>query len=537
MKLWSAYAPILHSGPNEITFAVDNVKPGDDRFPTFPIEARVEGLTKRALCAASHAPRFPVVADNGHHALLSAVHLAFSRHLPLAITPDTIWLTIAQGFAQHIANHAEELRPQLVRHEGKTRLNATVFSLEREDWEHAAEQWAEQIETHIPPDLHNTLLCDFSSTTPTIRVASQIVMMEAFRPYFDYLMVCICGIPQITLHGTVEDWRVIRSRVERLAQFQLDWWTDRLLPLCDAFIATAEGRPARKFWQQIYKPENAYGGEQITGWVADLFPYILDVAASPKRRNPLLAKPRQEITTQDGLRAERFPTGLSTAPVTLEIQELMNKKLALQFLGGFFGVTQNPQTGCLQPEIGWGVQEQDAFTALLEALAQDHSLAPHANPLLFDKMEFGIEGMSGEMFRMLDHFDGGVLFADTTHPWKLRSCRDYTLHRIVGGRECTCFLDLEDGRKIGYVSVGMWGVSETGVRTWKDEFWIVTGRLKPGFDVLDTHPAEVFPPESITVIAKSLAQFFERVVAADGHYYFDSPNFIPDASSVMYEWG
>jgi len=42
----------------------------------------------------------------------------------------------------------------------------------------------------------------FQHTTPPIRTASQMVMMEAFHPYFEYVSVSICGIPQITLYGT-----------------------------------------------------------------------------------------------------------------------------------------------------------------------------------------------------------------------------------------------------------------------------------------------------------------------------------------------
>ena len=172
------------------------------------------------------------------------MYLAFSQHLPLALTPDVIWLTIAQGFAQHVNNHAEEFRSLFVKHEGKLRVEADV--LDSGDWIAAVEQWTDGMDAHLPPCLVDTLLCDFSTTTPTIRTASQMVMMEAFHPYFDFVSICICGIPQITLYGTVEDWRSIRRRVERLAEYQLNWWTDRLLPLCDAFIATAEGQPSRE---------------------------------------------------------------------------------------------------------------------------------------------------------------------------------------------------------------------------------------------------------------------------------------------------
>ncbi|WP_442935794.1 DUF4419 domain-containing protein [Nostoc sp.] len=56
------------------------------------------------------------------------------------------------------------------------------------------------------------LECNFSTTTPITHTASHVVMMNAFQKYFDYVMYCVCGIPEITLLGTVEDWQSISDR-------------------------------------------------------------------------------------------------------------------------------------------------------------------------------------------------------------------------------------------------------------------------------------------------------------------------------------
>jgi len=42
------------------------------------------------------------LSDIGYHGLFSAVHLAFSQHRPLVLSPDMIWIAILQGFAQHV---------------------------------------------------------------------------------------------------------------------------------------------------------------------------------------------------------------------------------------------------------------------------------------------------------------------------------------------------------------------------------------------------------------------------------------------------
>ncbi len=82
--------------------------------------------------------------------------------------------------------------------------------------------------------------------------------MDAFEPYFEYSMGCVCGIPRVTLTGTVEDWQRMRSRVEVLATYDLEWWISRVRPILDEFVSTAEGNPNRAFWRAIYKPEKVY---------------------------------------------------------------------------------------------------------------------------------------------------------------------------------------------------------------------------------------------------------------------------------------
>lgn len=53
------------------------------------------------------------------HPFVQAVHIAYSQHLPVTISPDMIWYLIASGIAQHINNNAEKLRKSFVDHDGK----------------------------------------------------------------------------------------------------------------------------------------------------------------------------------------------------------------------------------------------------------------------------------------------------------------------------------------------------------------------------------------------------------------------------------
>jgi hypothetical protein len=204
--------------------------------------------------------------------------------------------------------------------------------------------------------------------------------MDTYQRYFDYGLMCVCGIPEITLQGTVEDWQRIRDGIEVLATYDLDWWTSRLGPILDEFVATANGEPDREFWQAIYKPQKAYAAELASGWIGDLFPYLFTAPRLHQRpqrqdrglcnspschRNHVLTETRTNWllpSTSDhpfagrGVPLEHFPSGLSRVPVTVQLPDRSKKEL--EVMGGFLGVSQRPEDNALSPIIHWAVVQK-----------------------------------------------------------------------------------------------------------------------------------------------------------------------------------
>src|SRR3954471_4751711 len=104
-----------------MTFAVDDVPAGTGRLPTEPLKSSVERVLGTPVEACdSYTAR--VVEQPGFHSLVAAADLAYRHHYPLVLTPDAVWLTIAQGLARHVANNAEALRHHFVTHEGKAKI-------------------------------------------------------------------------------------------------------------------------------------------------------------------------------------------------------------------------------------------------------------------------------------------------------------------------------------------------------------------------------------------------------------------------------
>jgi hypothetical protein len=310
------------------------------------------------------------------HPLVQAVHLAFSQHRPLILSPDCIWLTIVQGFGHHVNESAEALRNRMVRHSGKKTLEVETDSLAPSRWPGLISQFSARIRENSDPVLHETLVCEFSTTTPNITTAYEVALMDTYQRYFDYGMRCICGIPKVSVQGTAEDWQRMRERIEVLATYDLGWWTSRLEPILDQFVATAKGNADQRFWKAIYKPQKAYAAELASGWIADLFPYLFGAppgsrpmgsglcAGAAARRNHVLSTPREDwlLPAQsspmagNGVNLENFPSGLSRAPVKLTLPD--NAQTQLELIGGFLGVSQRAEDNALAPVVSWAVVQK-----------------------------------------------------------------------------------------------------------------------------------------------------------------------------------
>ena len=171
-------------------------------------------------------------------------------------SPDATWLTVAEGFAQHVRKNAAALRSRLVAHQGNERIEVAwdgPMPSDAAGWTAAVELFRNALTAHIGDGRARLLECDFSTTGEVERTASRIVLMDAYSPYFDYFIICVCGIPSITLLGTVDDWRRIRARIHVLDEFDCGFWTASLAPYFDEFVAAAEGNARPEFWKRIYR--------------------------------------------------------------------------------------------------------------------------------------------------------------------------------------------------------------------------------------------------------------------------------------------
>jgi hypothetical protein len=338
--------------PRPSRFNVDDVAPSTEVLPTSELLSVMNKKLGRTV-VTSPLQGIRVVDCNAcsRHPLVAAVHLAFSRHLPLTLSPDAIWLTIVQGFSHHINEHAEALRGRLVRHQGRRDLVEQIGKLSAKELAAAVSGFSRQIRDATDPALYDALICNFTTTTAEVRTASEIAFMDTYSQYFRFtISMCVCGIPNITLTGCIDDWQRMRDRIEMFESFGLDWWVSRLRPILDEFVRAADGQPDREFWQGIYKfrpPKGPYDAEMVTGWLVDLFPYLGD---APSRR-------WSHVFERGGNRevaAGAFPSGLCKVEVHIKLMDDNGHEVAtkdLDLVAGLLGVKQSDNR--VWPIISW----------------------------------------------------------------------------------------------------------------------------------------------------------------------------------------
>lgn len=319
------------------------------------------------IIAGSHAP--DSLVSYRYHSFFNGMYQAYADHRPFVLSPDMIWLLISQGFARHVNANADVLRDKFVHFDGKLSLIVRSDSIKLDNpnspWENIFPEFTKQIAKQTGNELIGVLSADFTTTTPVEKVASEITIMEAMEPYFEFIVISVvCGIPEITLKGTPDDWQKVLDKTKKLGQYDLTWWTKELEPILEGFIKTSKGEIDKLFWQNMFKyhSQNKYGApNMIDGWIVKFFPYDKD-----GKRNTLkeLAGDKnlpEEIVKVDLKYLKKVGDSIITTP--------------LELWAGFIGLKQNQENFTLTPQIGWMIRKKDLNkTGLKRKLKADNDL-------------------------------------------------------------------------------------------------------------------------------------------------------------------
>lgn len=197
--------------------------------------------------------------------------------------PDDVWLTIIIALADYIDKHPEEMRKCFVTHDGKKQLIVNALSGEHSvgNWSNIISKFSDLINENTVGSVRDWVEPKFTTTTENDSLIGRVALMGAMKHYFSYGCCICCGIPEVTLMGTLDDWKQLRERIDRIAEYgkesnqeYLIWWREILIPIADEFINSYEGRVNEKFWQSC---ANYIGGgsgpSYVSGWCLAFSPF------------------------------------------------------------------------------------------------------------------------------------------------------------------------------------------------------------------------------------------------------------------------
>ncbi|KAK3597433.1 hypothetical protein CHS0354_040174 [Potamilus streckersoni] len=343
------------------TFKCADVKQGHFTFEDKPLaKVAKEFAQERNIDYETGNSNYPLVDLSTwyKHGLVATVVEAYNKHIALELSPDDLWCLIIQGVATHLSDEeaAEKHRKTFVNHSGKKKLmvDGGKYNIKpkgicepnhnQKGWVGFVEEIAELINHNTKCDIADMMTKSFSTTGPMESQVFRCCLMEAMQNYFEYVCYLACGIPEICLLGTLDDYKNIKERVDRLSELlpDLDWWFIKVHKIIDNFVSSIEGKPDIDWWNRIVtkKPVGSGGQTTLSGWLGDMFPYSTDFEGKLVRNDK---SPNYD----------KIGPGLTFTPVTLDDQLYTGKEYKLRLAAGFLGAGENKETQRLRPVQGW----------------------------------------------------------------------------------------------------------------------------------------------------------------------------------------
>ena len=360
-------ARILEQKQGSITFVVDEnlPKPKNDHFNWMTQADRLKGLgadTYYGLDNSYIAASFweqPLSCTDAP--FFTGMVQAFADHRPITLSPDVIWMLISLAFSHDVNANPEKFRDKFVDFDGKIDLvvqtNRKLYD-PKFDWTGTIDGFARKIDASTKNDVAKLITADFSTTGTVERMASEIVLMETTKSFFNFIIMYVgCGFPSVTLTGTVEDWQSIVDRTARLQELGAGSWAAELKPILEQFVQAAQGNPDQAFWQDIVMKNTVAslrGGAcsldkptELDGWFLKFMPYDKD------------GKPTPDKVPHN---YDNMPKQMASVPVkyievdtnTGQVVETINLKLS----GGIAGYIAD-EKDCVSFQLGWTVNKSD----------------------------------------------------------------------------------------------------------------------------------------------------------------------------------
>jgi hypothetical protein len=288
------------------------------------------------------------------HGFFEACHSAWAYHGSLVLSPDDVWLAIQTIFAKYMRLNAEALRSMFVAHDGQKELIVQMDDAPG-DWQLFMDRVVTQVTANSKLDMQ-VFVPPFSSSTPFDSSMKHLAVMDHMQQYFQYRYSTSCGVRRVGLHGKLDDWLMLRTYIEGLAQFEVphgakdEYFTfpertyasglQDLLSIADQLIATYQGEVDVEWWNSMVNERSTQGSGSSTfvkGW--------------------LLALISNRAIDRD-MRIQDVQTMRFSVPVKREHNEKITR---MRILGGFTGAQYDATNNVWSAQRSMAVMDDKLF--------------------------------------------------------------------------------------------------------------------------------------------------------------------------------
>ena len=309
--------------------------------------------------------------------VIEGYRMAYLRHFPIVISPNIFWLMILQGFSRHmeIKDNSQRLRNKFVDFEGQKNISietgfTNLFMASDEQWNSIIEQLLNKTLKNIKI---NQKILDkfnkkFSTSTNEAEIANNVTILSSFKKYFVYSITGTCGIPEISIEGTIEDWKLLKEKVLELGNLdeEIIFWTKQLKEIIQNIIKTLETKePDIGFYKNIVQNTDRSREckpDLINGWIIKFIPYDID-------------NNKCDFDSPDfnGLDISQIPTQIVNLPFHLITTNKKGrfKQYEAEIYTGFFGVKQDERTLSIKPVIGYVIVEAKDKKEIEQEMAEE----------------------------------------------------------------------------------------------------------------------------------------------------------------------
>jgi len=211
---------------------------------------------------------------NNNSGLFQTLFTGYCEHRPVEISPDDFLNTIVTLWSKYVNIHAEAFRHHFVEHSGRKKLeyvSGGTYSEGRH--QEFLDGLIDLVKKDQASDHFAWADLNFSTTVAQDRLIRSAASLASQKKYYEYHCTLLCGLPEIRLSGTEQDWFSLYLSIESMPVFDsgMSNWKKQLLGILTHFVSANEDFD---FWQSVItKTPMGSGHQDYEGWVIVFSPF------------------------------------------------------------------------------------------------------------------------------------------------------------------------------------------------------------------------------------------------------------------------